>query len=356
MLAANPELAGAGLYPALVLGDRKQTERADASTPGGPRNWPPILYCCFSRFANPATGRADGVVETARMLLRRGADPNASYCPEEWPDNPLSALYGATGLNNNPKLGRVLLEAGAKADDGESLYHSTEHHGDYACVKLLLEFEAPATQALNHMLDAEDIVGLKLLLDAGADVNRLNHRGETALHWAVWRGRSVESIAAILDHGTTIDARRSDGLTAYALAVLSAQSDVAELLASRGAQTTVPPLGPDTERLLPDLASVHAVEAVQKLLAAGVPVDTRGEHGGTALHWACWKGYPDLVKLLLAHGASLSVKDAAFDADPPGWFDHGRENNGDRRGSDYPAVAEILREAGCEARPMNEAP
>lgn len=354
LLAAQPSIAGAGLYPALVLGEREQVEstvgKLGVSTPGGPRDRAPILYCCFSRFANPASGRADALVETVRMLLARGADPNASFLAKEWPDNPFPALYGATGVNNNPTLGRVLLEAGAKADDSESLYHSTEHHGDYACAKLLLEFGAPATQALNHMLDAETTVGVKLLLDAGADVNRVNHRGETALHWAVWRQRSAEVIAAILDHGAAIDARRPDGLTAYALAVLSGQADVAALLASRGADTTVPQLvrSPDIDRLLPDMASVHSVEAVQKLLAAGVPIDTRGEHGATALHWACWKGYPDLVRLLLAHGAPLDVKDSSFNADPPGWFDHGRENNGDRRGSDYPAVAEALRAAGCE--------
>ena len=116
------------------------------------------------------------------------------------------------------------------------------------------------------------------------------------------------------------------------------------------ADTAVPALvrSPEIDRLLPDMASVHSVEAVEKLLAAGVPIDTRGEHGATALHWACWKGYADLVKLLLAHGASLDVKDEAFHADPAGWVDHGRENNGDRRGSDYPAVAEALRAAGCK--------
>jgi ankyrin repeat protein len=291
------------------------------------------------------------------MLLTRGADPNAFFIHEQFPDNPLPALYGATGLNNNPALGRVLLEAGAKADDGESLYHSTEHHGDLRCVKLLLEFGAPATQAFNHMLDGEDAEGVQVLLEAGADVNKLNHRGETSLHWAVWRMRSARVIGMLVDHGAAIDAQRPDGLTAFALAVFSGQLEVAELLASRGADTTVPPLqrSPQIDRLLPDMASVHGMESVHKLLAAGVPVDTPGEHGGTALHWACWKGYPDLVDLLLKRGASLTIKDSNFHADPPGWFDHGRENNGDREQSDYPAVAKLLRAAGCDIADESQA-
>src|SRR5437762_1944036 len=90
---------------------------------------------------------------------------------------------------------------GANPNDSESLYHSTEHR-DLACVRLLLRHGAtPAgTNALKHMLDREDIEGLKLLLASGANPNEVNDRGETALHWAVWRGRSMETIATLLDN------------------------------------------------------------------------------------------------------------------------------------------------------------
>jgi hypothetical protein len=80
---------------------------------------------------------------------------------------------------------------------------------------------------------------------------------------------------------------------------------------------------------------------VRALLAAGVPVDARGEHGGTALHWACWKGYADVVKLLLEHGASLTIEDHAFHAPPGGWLDHGRDNCPER-GGDYAGAARLL--------------
>jgi ankyrin repeat protein len=360
MLLRHPAIAEAGFYAALVLGNSKEVERALAATPslasgrGGPRNWEPLLYVCFSRYASAESPRAAGLAETAQTLLRHGSDPNALQIPDDMPDNPLSCLYAATGLNNNPALGLALLEARANPNDSESLYHSTEH-SDLVCLKLLLRYGATphGTNALKHMLDREDIEGLRLLLGAGANPNELNHRGETALHWAVWRGRSVEAIAALLDAGADLEAKRHDGRTAYAMAVHRGRADIAALLEARGAKTDLstldrflaacvtgeaeevkrllaenPGIGtsPDTAALVPDLAMSHSTPAVRALLAAGMPVNARGEMGATALHWACWKGYADLVELLLDHGAALTIEDEQYHGTPPGWFGHGLHN------------------------------
>jgi ankyrin repeat protein len=382
MLAAHPELADAGFYAALTFGDAKRIEEAlrgspDLATkPGGPRNWEPLLYLCFSRFATGTSRLAAGMASAARVLLRYGADPNSSFISKDWPDHPrLSCLYAATGLNNNPALALALLEAGANPNDGESLYHSTEHP-DLACLKLLLRFGAkPAgSNALKHILDREDEQGLKLLLAAGADPNERNDRGETALHWAVWRGRSVPILAALLDSGADLDAPRKDGRTAYALAIQSGQTESATLFEARGANTEISPLdrfvgacatanpkdwdtllsyrpeivlSAENAKLLVDLATNRRTAAVRALLACGVPVDSPGPTGETALHWACWKGQADLVELLLAHGASLAVEDRQFHATPAGWLEHGSQNCGEGAG-DYARVAQLLMAAGAK--------
>jgi ankyrin repeat protein len=373
MLAVHPNLADAGFYVALVLGHFNQVEQALKKTPAlatvksGPQNCEPLLYVCFSRFANGRSSRAGDLAETARTLLRHGADPNTAF-------DSLSCLYAASGLNNNSALTLALLEAGANPNDSESLYHSTEHP-DLTCMKLLLHHGATVagSNALRHILDREDLEGTRILLTVGADPNEVNDHGETSLHWAVWRGRSAPIIAALLDGGAALDAQRKDGRTAYALAVQSGQTEAAALLEARGAKTDVSPLdrflgacatanlseldrllathpdiaaSPGAERLLPDFTASHRTAAVRVLLAAGLPVDARGDLGGTALHWASWKGYADIVELLLAHGASLTIEDEQFHGTPPGWFGHGVRNCHEP-GADYPQVARLLIVAGA---------
>jgi hypothetical protein len=66
-------------------------------------------------------------------------------------------------------------------------------------------------------------------------------------------------------------------------------------------------------------------------------MDTRGDLEGTSLHWACRKGYADIVEILLAHGASLTIEDEQVHGTSPAWFGHGVRNCHEPNG-DYPQV------------------
>ena len=182
MLAARPEIAD-DPWAALVLG---RAWRGDPSTTGGPRGWAPLLYVCHSCFPSATL---------ARELLDRGADPNASFENEY---GSMSALYGAAGVAHDPELTRVLLEAGANPDDGESLYHATESP-ETACVELLLAHGAATrgTNALAHALDDERPGHVRLMLAAGADPNE----GALVAH-AVRRGRGPEVVRLLAAHGS----------------------------------------------------------------------------------------------------------------------------------------------------------
>lgn len=364
ILADHPDVVGAGVYVALVMGDWEKVADAIAADPdfatekSGPEGVEPLVYACFSRFGHPGSPRATKLALTVRLLLSRGADPNTAFISD---DGPLSCLYAVSGLLGNVEMTRLLLEAGADPNDGESVYHATEH-ADLTCLRLLLEHggKPDSANALKHMLDREDWEGVRLLLDHGADPNHTNPQGDTALHWAVRRGRSVAIVAMLLEAGADIDAVRNDGRTAYAMAVVDGQSAMAEYLAGRGADTRlsaidafvagqggeVPPESahsPENARLLTQLAEGGNVTAVEGLLKAGVPVGARGDGGITALHYACWRGDVAMMRILIAAGAPLDVKDDMYGATPSGFLHHGSTNC---RLGDYAEGTRMLLAAG----------
>jgi ankyrin repeat protein len=355
MLAARPEIER-DPWARLVLG---RGFDGDPNEPGGPRRWAPILYASHSVFA-PA--------RLARELLERGADPNATFTNEY---GEMSALYGAAGVVHDPELTRVLLEAGANPDDGESLYHSTEAESP-ECLRLLLEHgaETRGTNALAHALDDERPEHVRLLLEAGADPNLLAH--------AVRRGRGVELIRLLAEHGADLDRPGGETWrgdvplrTPYQHAVLRGRTDVAEALAELGASTDVSPAdaavaavarGERPNSPLPDDPDVDAQEAlvlsalrgrlelVLDLVGPDFSGVVGGSPSGTLLHHAAWVGSPELVAELLARGADPVARSGADFDTPIAWAALGSEW-WRIPGRDYVAVVERLVEAGAELEP-----
>jgi ankyrin repeat protein len=376
LLAADPGLATASPWHAIVLGEADAVTRAlaggglDPRRPDGPLGLPPLAYACYSRYAQRGSPRAPGLLETARRLLGAGADPAVPFELPRYPNNPFSCLYGASGYNDNPALTRLLLDAGAPVDDGESVYHSTEHDG-FECLRLLLARGPRLDEhVLKHMLDRESVEGVALLLDAGAPAAGTNGRGETSLHWAVWRDRSPEVVRLLLARGAPLDGRRVDGRTAYALAMVFTRAALAGVLRDAGADTALSPvdryvvacstaaaagqpppadppaIAPTDAHLLPDLANANQLGAVAGLLAAGAGIHERGEHGATPLHFACWNGADRVVALLVGRGADLTLKDRTFSAPPAGWLVHGAAFCPQPQG-DYAAALRTLLDAGA---------
>ncbi len=133
----HPDLASAAIHVAAATADADQVRRfvhahpSAARTPGGPHGWDPLMYLAYSR-VDPDVSETD-TLDTARVLLDAGADPDAGFLHNGLP----SAFTALTGVLGEGELGperqprhphwralaRVLLEAGAEPNDSQGLYN-----------------------------------------------------------------------------------------------------------------------------------------------------------------------------------------------------------------------------------------
>jgi len=131
---------------------------------------------------------------------------------------------------------------------------------------------AVSTDSLGIYSSQGDLAMVKLLLDAGIEVNTKNSRGSNALIEASWAGKQ-EVVSYLLDAKADVNSASSGKLTALSAAVNQKQESVALLLLEHSAKPNV--------------------------------VDSAGS---TSLIEAAWQGNLSLVKALLAKGAALNYK------------------------------------------------
>jgi ankyrin repeat protein len=105
---------------------------------------------------------------------------------------------------------------------------------------------------------------------------------------------------------------------------------------------------------LPAAAEDNNFRAVKLMLTAGWPVDARGLHGGTALHWASWHGNVEMVREVLRYDSPLELADNDFHATPLQWAIHGSLHGWHRKTGDYAATVAALLDAGAKPPPLTQ--
>jgi ankyrin repeat protein len=352
MLTDHSEIARASIYTAAAAGDvatlRVMLDRNPdlLNRKGGPLHWEPLLYACYSRLE--ATGPTDSTLEVARLLLSRGADPDAGFLYSG--SYAFTALTGAFGRGedwpNQPPhpecdaLARLLLDAGADPNDAQTLYNRHFKNNDDH-LKLLFDYGlgrekgGPWIRRLNdpYFTPVSPLVielcaaaqhnffdRVKLLVHNGVDVNARSRRTGRTPYEEALRAGTHEIAEYLIHHGAK--KVELDPLETFALACIGGRRDEV-----RGRLAADPTL---LDRLGHQgrMDMLHrAVEGKQVggiRLIVGLGVDINGMVPGTGmdravLHNAAGWGELDVVKLLIELGADPNLRDLTYHAMPIGW-------------------------------------
>jgi ankyrin repeat protein len=229
-----------------------------------------------------------GSIDAARALLDGGADVNQTT-RYGW-----SPLLAAT-QNENYQIAKFLIEHGANVNLANKggwtpLYLAVDNRniegGDY-----------PVRTA-----DMDSLAYITYLLDKGANVN-----------WRVTESTETRTVF-------TNQWLNEDGATAFLRAAQSGDLELLKLLVARGADPKintrlgVTPLAAAAgigwvEGVTKERSPEETVEAVKYLLSLGIDPNFQADTGRVALHGAAHKGATEVVKVLVAAGARMDVRD-----------------------------------------------
>ncbi len=376
LLQARPALRPPAL--ALLLGEAP--DDLPPHTPLPPWGAPPLALVAFSSLAR--AGFEAALLAQLQRLLAAGASPNAGLPDPDATDRPLPALYGVVARAQSLALVQALLAAGADPNDNESLYHAVELE-DRRILDALVAAGArwPGTNALGRQLDFDSLPNLQQCLALGADANELSPLdagGTRPLHHAVLRGRSLQHLQCLVQHGADLHARDAHGRSLAWVAARAGRPDVLAWLAQHGQHAPdnlhdrflaacaaaeeasarallagrpglIGELSPGDLQLLPEQAQRGAIDAVRLMLALGWPVSVPGPWQASALNQAAFRGDAAMVALLLQHGARWHERNG-YGGDALGSCLHAACNE-PVPGGDY---AEVLRLLLADGAPVPE--
>ena len=322
------------LYVAATVGDaefvRRHGNTDTVDRPGGPFQWPALLYACYSRVAD--------TLEAGQVLLQKGADPNAGFL---WNGNlpPFTALTGVlgegeAGVNHPPHPRRdefavSLLEAGADPNDGQALYNLTDRDNKY--LRLLLKYGLGKPRSGPWQQDPAALLTEEL--------------------WCASRENRKERARILLEHGADPNAPGvRDGRTPYERALMSGNDAIAEMLLEYGAEPVklskkqaffsacVSGRREEARRQRVELSPEESADLVHRAAAARRPEALRlvAELGfdvnamvlsRTPLHDAAWRGELDTIRLLLELGADPCIRDGEHQGTPQDWARYNQQED-----------------------------
>lgn len=229
----------------------------------------------------------------------------------------MTALHWAS-FNGHVEVADLLLQKKASISavtkDGRTPLHLAVVAQEFAVVDLLLRKGASIEAQCHSMLKpihyacvrANPMI-MKLLLGYNANIEAEDSARNRPLHDACARG-SLAHVELLIQKGVNVDARNDNGDRPLCLASSRGHVDMVRVLLDRGAALRSKfSNGPSHEDSPLCIAAKYGHASVcQELLIRGTSVLQKDERNWQPLRYAAFNAHPEVVELLLQHGATVS--------------------------------------------------
>lgn len=244
-----------------------------------------------------STAAHAGLVDITALLLCRGADPSLCDNQGQTPLT-LAARQGHVGVV------QIMLDW---IQDQESNTART----------LLEHADSEGWTALRSASWGGHNEAVKMLLEAGAEVDGCDPDGRTALRAAAWGGHE-EILLTLLGHGAKVDSMDHEGRTPLIAAAYMGHKEAVEILLDAGAEVNLADGDGRTALSVASLCVPSAAggsrhgEVVSLLLERDADPEHKDKDGMTPLLLASYEGHEEVVELLLEAGADVDESSGAY--------------------------------------------
>jgi len=276
-------------------------------------------------------------IEIAEFLLANGADINARDIDHE--STPVQYMLRVEQLRHYPcdrqDVARYLVTRGCQTD-------------------LLMAAALGDADLVRRHLDADpDCIRMNVSEEWFPKQNPRS--GGSIYVWQLGHHRTAHSVARDFGHEDIFQlllARTPENLKLALACELGDETVFQEFLAKHPSAAKT--LSEADQRKLPNAAQNNNTKAVRLMLEAGWPVDTPGDAGATALHWAGFHGNAEMAREILRFQPTLELKSRDYAGTALSWTIYGSGNGWHRATGDYVGTVQALREAGSIVPPNAE--
>lgn len=276
-------------------------------------------------------------VEVAKFLLDKGADIDALDVDHE--STPAQYMLRVDQKRHYPRdrqdVARYLVSRGCKTD-------------------ILMAAALGDVNLVRHHLDS-DPACIRMSVSEEWFPKRDTRAGGTIYVWTLGPHRTAHTVAREFGHEDVFQLlmeRTPEELKLALACELGDEAAFQNFLAEN--PNAVKALTDSDRQKLPNAAKNNNTKAVRLMLEAGWPVDTPGEMGATALHWAGFNGNAAMTREILRFQPALELKSVEYPGTALSWAIYASGNGWRRDAGDFVGTVRALLEAGAVMPPDAE--